>query len=51
MKNKLDSVIARLDRLCSEEEDGDILCDENEHERRTKLFECVVGIDSHWLSC
>ena len=40
--------MARLNRLCSEE-DGDILCDENEHERRTKLFECVVGIDSHSL--
>ncbi|KAF9649795.1 hypothetical protein BDM02DRAFT_1756186 [Thelephora ganbajun] len=39
VKSKLDSVMARLDRLCSEEGNDDGLWDENEHEHRTKLFE------------
>ena len=47
MKNKLDSVMARLDRLCSGEDDYDGLWDENEHEQRAKLFEYVVRIDSN----
>jgi len=38
VKNKLDSVMARLDRLCSEGENDDGLCDKSEHERREKLL-------------
>ena len=38
VKDRLDSVIARLDRLCSEDEDDDAVCDESEQERRAKLF-------------
>jgi len=38
---KLDSVMARLDRLCSEDNE-DVVLDESEHERRAKLFEWVV---------
>ena len=45
VKNKLDSVMARLDWLCSEEYTGGIVWDDNEHERRVKLFKSVVGID------
>ena len=37
VKNKLDSVMDRLDRLCSEDDD-DGLCDENEHMLREGLF-------------
>ncbi|KAF9646733.1 hypothetical protein BDM02DRAFT_3118207 [Thelephora ganbajun] len=40
VKNKLDSVIERLDRLCSEE-DSDGPWDENEHERRAELFDTL----------
>ena len=38
VKNKLDSIIAQLDRLCSEEDDEDMVWDENEYEQRSKLF-------------
>ena len=38
VKNKLDSVMARLDRLYSEDEDDDALCDKSQHERREKLL-------------
>ena len=38
VKDRLDSVMARLDRLCSEDEDDDAVCDESEQERRAKLF-------------
>ncbi|KAF9642193.1 hypothetical protein BDM02DRAFT_3193718 [Thelephora ganbajun] len=38
VKNKLDSVMERLDRLCSEEGNDDGLWDENDHEHRIKLF-------------
>ena len=51
VKNKLDSAMARLDRLCSEEDDDDKLCDENEHERWGKLFEWVVRMGSSSPSC
>ena len=47
MKNKLDSVMARLDLLCSEDDDDDAPWDESEHERRAKLFELVVEIGSN----
>ena len=30
---------ARLDRLCSEEDDEDVVWDEDEYEQRSKLFE------------
>ncbi|KAF9645965.1 hypothetical protein BDM02DRAFT_382706 [Thelephora ganbajun] len=38
VKNKLDSVMARLDWLYSEEDDDDGLWGEDDHEHRTKLF-------------
>ena len=38
VKDTLDSVIARLNRLCSEDKDNDTLCDESEHERRENLL-------------
>jgi len=38
VRDKLDSAMARLDRLCSEDEDNDALCDESQHERREKLL-------------
>ena len=38
VKDKLDSVMARLGRLCSEDEDDGALCDGSEQERRAKLF-------------
>ncbi|KAF9649810.1 hypothetical protein BDM02DRAFT_1757335 [Thelephora ganbajun] len=41
VKNKLDSVMDRLDRLCSEEDNDDGLWDENEHEHRAKLFDTL----------
>ena len=37
LKNKLGCAMARLDRLCSQDDDG--LWDENKHEQRAKLFE------------
>ena len=46
LKNKLDSAMARLDRLCVHDGDDnnnndndDRVWDENRHERRAKLFE------------
>jgi len=40
LKIKLDSAMARLDRLCSQDDgDDDRLLDENWHEQRAKLFE------------
>ncbi|KAF9647405.1 hypothetical protein BDM02DRAFT_3117104 [Thelephora ganbajun] len=50
VKNKLDSVMERLDRLCSEE-DNDGPWDENEHERREKLFDTLrlIGDDGNVL--
>ena len=47
VKHKLDSVMARLNRLCSEEddeEDEDAVWGESEHERRAALFEWVISI-------
>ncbi|KAF9649800.1 hypothetical protein BDM02DRAFT_3166192, partial [Thelephora ganbajun] len=41
VKNKLDSVMDRLDRLCSEEDNDDGLWDDNDHEHRTKLFDTL----------
>ena len=46
MKNKLDSVMARLDRLCSLDGDDGVSRDEDEHERRAMLFKLVVEIIS-----
>ena len=44
-KNKLDSAMARLNRLCSQDEgDNDGLWSENGHEQRAKLFEWVFGL-------
>ena len=45
----MDSVIARLNRVCSEDGDvdnDDTFWDESERERRAKLFEWVVGVGS-----
>ena len=44
MKKKLESVMARLKRLCSED-DGDAAWDEHEHERWTGLVEWVFEIN------
>ncbi|KAF9644139.1 hypothetical protein BDM02DRAFT_3190869 [Thelephora ganbajun] len=41
VKKKLGSLVARLDRLCSEEDNDDGLWDENEHENRVKLFDAL----------
>ncbi|KAF9643341.1 hypothetical protein BDM02DRAFT_3151691, partial [Thelephora ganbajun] len=41
VKNKLDSVMERLDRLCSEEDNDDGLWGENEHEHQAKLFDAL----------
>ena len=40
VKDKLDSVMERLERLCSEESDN-VLQDDSKHERWVKLFEYV----------
>ncbi|KAF9649817.1 hypothetical protein BDM02DRAFT_3260180 [Thelephora ganbajun] len=41
VKNKLDSAMARLDQLCSEEDNDDGPWDEDEHEHRAKLFDAL----------
>ncbi|KAF9649440.1 hypothetical protein BDM02DRAFT_1856637 [Thelephora ganbajun] len=41
VKNKLDSVMERLDWLCSEDDDDDGIWDENEHKHRVKLFDIL----------
>jgi len=52
VKQKLDLVMARLNRLCSEEDNEDnednegAVWDESEHERRVGLFEWVAGIQT-----
>jgi len=38
VKDKLESVMARLDRLCSEDDGNSTLCNETENELRAKLF-------------
>ena len=43
LKGKLDSVMARLDRLCLQYDD-DGIWDEGWHEQRAKLFRWVFGI-------
>ena len=45
LKGKLDSVMARLDLLRSQDDDDDEFWDENWHEQRAKLFESVFGIN------
>ena len=47
MKNKLDSVMARVDGLCSEEGGDDRLWGDTEHKRWAKLFKWVAAIDSN----
>ncbi|KAF9649401.1 hypothetical protein BDM02DRAFT_3186299 [Thelephora ganbajun] len=51
VKNKLDSVMARLDRLCSEEDNDGGLCDDNGHEHRAKLSNTLrlIGDDGNVL--
>jgi len=44
VKDKLDSVLARLDRLCSGDGDNALQGDD-EHERWGMLFELVVAIN------
>ncbi|KAF9642781.1 hypothetical protein BDM02DRAFT_3124172 [Thelephora ganbajun] len=39
--------MARLDRLCSEDDDDNGLCDENEHERRVKLFDTLRLVEDN----
>jgi len=36
--------MARLDRLCLQDDDDDGLWDENGHEQQAKLFEWVLGL-------
>ena len=45
VKKKLDSVMARLGRLCAEEGSWDTLQGDNEHERWSKLFGWVAVIN------
>jgi hypothetical protein len=47
VENKLDSIMARLDRLCSEEDSDDALRGDNEDERWVKLFEWVARTNPH----
>ena len=48
LKNKLDSAMARLDRLCLQDnEDDDGLWDGDGDERQAKLFEWVSGVSYH----
>jgi len=42
LKSKLDSAMARLDRLCLQGDDDGGLWDETWHEQRAKLFEWVL---------
>ena len=51
LKNKLDSAVARLDRLCLQDDDGDRLWDEDEDKQRAKLFKWVFGVNHSLLSC
>ena len=43
--------MARLDRMCVEDDEANACNDGNEHERREKLFEWVVGIHSYPQPC
>ncbi|KAF9645055.1 hypothetical protein BDM02DRAFT_3173723, partial [Thelephora ganbajun] len=47
VKSKLDSVMARLDRLWSEEDNDDGLWDENEREHRAELFDTLRLINDN----
>ena len=44
VKSKLESVIERLGRLCSEKGSDSAVRDEHEQERRVNLFKWVSGI-------
>jgi len=46
-ETKLDSILTRLCRVCSEEGNCDTLRVDNESERRVKLFKYVAVIDSN----
>ena len=47
VKSKLDSMKTKLDQLCSEEDGKGAVWDNNEDERRAKLFEWVARINSN----
>ena len=52
MKDKLDSVMTRLDdQLCSEEDHGDGSWDKNWCDQRAKLFEYVTRINPNPPTC
>jgi len=53
LKNKLDSAIARLDRVCLQDDndDDDGLLDEKRHRQRAKLFKWVLGINYSLQLC
>ena len=52
VKGKLDSAMARLDRLCSEDDDDDDRQrDEAEYERWEKLFKWVLRTNYTLPSC
>jgi len=42
--------MTRLGRLCVNEDDGDAVYDENELQRRAKLFEWVLAITSSMVT-
>ena len=51
LKDKLGSAMARLDRMrLQDDNDDDGLWNENGHEQRAKLFECVFRINYNLLS-
>jgi len=50
LKIKLDSVIARLDRLCLQDDD-DGIWDENKREHWAGLFEWVFGVNYKTITC
>ena len=50
LKDKLDSAMARLDRMCLPDDDNG-LWNGNGHEQRAKLFGCVFGINYNLPSC
>ena len=43
--------MARLDRLCSEDDNNDELWSEQEHEHQEKLFKWVVSLDPNLPLC
>jgi len=51
LKNKLASAVARLDRLCLQDDDGDGFWDEDSHKQWAKLFKWVFGVNYNLSPC